>query len=80
MSETNNLLEKLKEDYNNLKRSKINSKSLDDFINQLSNEEGNEKRIEDFEYKFREMYPEFYTKLSNAIEDLTKTELRICAF
>jgi DNA-binding CsgD family transcriptional regulator len=80
LAESHLAVNELSTELEKYKSRKVGSVNLDELVRDLAKSEGNRKKLKDFEYKFREMYPDFYSNLADEVSDLSKTELRICAF
>ena len=78
--EKQDLLDKLEEQIQGLTKENINLKSLESIVTNLNKEDLKEKGREEFEFKFTELYPNFYSELRQLSSELSPAELRICSF
>lgn len=80
LEENQDIIKRLKEKIKELELDSIKAKSLSDMIEELSLKENPEMSTKNFEYKFIEMYPDFYENLKSQSSDFTTAELRVASF
>ena len=81
LMEQNKMLDKLQNDLLLAKEKQdVSNKNLDEIIDQLSNPKEEGVSLKEFELKFIEIYPEFYSNVSSDYDDITPTELRVLSF
>lgn len=80
LAEKKIIIENLREESEMIEKSLAGSKTLDEILNELSMENNPDLSLKEFEFKFTEIFPDFFENLKKRAPEISTAELRVSAF